>query len=83
MENSWEVLLLLMNNNYLNFANVLRGVPNVSVGCPLPRTFICSIFFLCKGYDMSTFIRRYSNYLTKKAHTYTEAGYDFCRVSRG
>ena len=40
-------------------------------------------FFLCKGYDMSTFIRRYSNYLTKKAHTYTEAGYDFCRVSRG
>jgi hypothetical protein len=32
---------------------------------------------------MSTFIRRYSNYLTKKAHTYTEAGLDFCRVSRG
>ncbi|CAB4025199.1 Clathrin coat assembly AP180, partial, partial [Paramuricea clavata] len=35
------------------------------------------------GYDMSTFIRRYSHYLTKKAHTYTEAGYDFCRIGRG
>lgn len=32
---------------------------------------------------MSTFIRRYSMYLTKKAHVYADSGYDFCRIPRG
>ncbi|XP_031554352.1 phosphatidylinositol-binding clathrin assembly protein LAP-like [Actinia tenebrosa] len=36
-----------------------------------------------QGYDMSTFVRRYSNYLNEKASSYREMGYDFCRVKRG
>ncbi|XP_062510220.1 phosphatidylinositol-binding clathrin assembly protein-like [Corticium candelabrum] len=43
--------------------------------------------FLDKGglqaYDMSTFIRRYANFLNEKAFAYRQMGYDFCRVSRG
>lgn len=43
--------------------------------------------FLDKGsvteYDMSSFIRRYSNYLTRKVKSYVEMNYDFCRAKRG
>lgn len=36
-----------------------------------------------QGYDMSTFVRRYGKYLNEKATSYTEMGYDFCRIKRG
>ncbi|PFX34652.1 phosphatidylinositol-binding clathrin assembly protein LAP-like [Stylophora pistillata] len=36
-----------------------------------------------QGYDMSTFVRRYGKYLNEKASSYTEMGYDFCRIKRG
>ncbi|EDO33508.1 predicted protein, partial [Nematostella vectensis] len=36
-----------------------------------------------QGYDMSTFVRRYANYLNEKAWSYREMGYDFCRCKRG
>lgn len=36
-----------------------------------------------QGYDMSTFVRRYGRYLNEKASSYTEMGYDFCRLKRG
>lgn len=36
-----------------------------------------------QGYDMSTFVRRYGKYLNEKASSYTEMGYDFCRLKRG
>ncbi|KAK2570640.1 Phosphatidylinositol-binding clathrin assembly protein [Acropora cervicornis] len=36
-----------------------------------------------QGYDMSTFVRRYANYLNEKAGSYREMGYDFCRLKRG
>ncbi|XP_068699053.1 phosphatidylinositol-binding clathrin assembly protein LAP-like [Montipora foliosa] len=36
-----------------------------------------------QGYDMSTFVRRYANYLNEKASSYTEMGFDFCRLKRG
>ena len=32
---------------------------------------------------MSSFIKRYSNYLTQKMLSYREMNYDFCRVKRG
>ena len=38
---------------------------------------------LYQGYDMSTFVRRYGKYLNEKASSYTEMGYDFCRLKRG
>ncbi|XP_076351953.1 uncharacterized protein LOC143247553 isoform X2 [Tachypleus tridentatus] len=36
-----------------------------------------------QGYDMSTFIRRYSKYLNEKAVAYRSVAFDFCKVKRG
>jgi hypothetical protein len=36
-----------------------------------------------QGYDMSTFIRRYSKYLNEKAISYRIMAFDFCKVKRG
>lgn len=35
------------------------------------------------GYDMSTFIRRYSRYLNEKAFAYRQMSFDFGRVKKG
>ncbi|CAL8357688.1 unnamed protein product, partial [Arctogadus glacialis] len=35
------------------------------------------------GYDMSTFIRRYSRYLNEKAFSYRQMSFDFGRVKKG
>ncbi|XP_053736519.1 clathrin coat assembly protein AP180 isoform X9 [Synchiropus splendidus] len=35
------------------------------------------------GYDMSTFIRRYSRYLNQKAFAYRQMSFDFVRVKKG
>ena len=32
---------------------------------------------------MSSFIKRYANYLTQKVQSYREMNYDFCRAKRG
>uniref|UniRef100_A0A8C3S0I6 Phosphatidylinositol-binding clathrin assembly protein n=1 Tax=Chelydra serpentina TaxID=8475 RepID=A0A8C3S0I6_CHESE len=36
-----------------------------------------------QGYDMSTFIRRYSRYLNDKAVSYRQVAFDFTKVKRG
>ncbi|KAI1286961.1 Phosphatidylinositol-binding clathrin assembly protein LAP [Halotydeus destructor] len=36
-----------------------------------------------KGYDMSTFIRRYAKYLNDKALAYRALAFDFCKMKRG
>lgn len=36
-----------------------------------------------QGYEMSTFIRRYSKYLNEKAFSYRQMAFDFCKVKRG
>ncbi|KAM8899171.1 phosphatidylinositol binding clathrin assembly protein a isoform 11-T11 [Spinachia spinachia] len=36
-----------------------------------------------QGYDMSTFIRRYSRYLNEKAVSYRRVAFDFTKVKRG
>lgn len=41
-----------------------------------------SLFFV-PGYDMSTFIRRYSRYLNEKAVSYRQVAFDFTKVKRG
>ena len=38
---------------------------------------------LFPGYDMSTFIRRYSRYLNEKAFAYRQMAFDFVRVKKG
>uniref|UniRef100_A0A336LYZ0 Cap-specific mRNA (nucleoside-2'-O-)-methyltransferase 1 n=1 Tax=Culicoides sonorensis TaxID=179676 RepID=A0A336LYZ0_CULSO len=35
------------------------------------------------GYDMSSYIRRYANYLNNKALSYRTVAFDFCKVKRG
>ncbi|XP_028414769.1 phosphatidylinositol-binding clathrin assembly protein-like [Dendronephthya gigantea] len=35
------------------------------------------------GYDMSSFIKRYSKYLIQKVNSYRQMNYDFCRAKRG
>ncbi len=35
------------------------------------------------GVDMSTYIRRYSNYLNEKREAYKLMAYDFCKIKRG
>ncbi|ELU11463.1 hypothetical protein CAPTEDRAFT_104543 [Capitella teleta] len=35
------------------------------------------------GYDMSTYIRRYSKYLNEKSLAYRSMAFDFCKVKRG
>ncbi|CAK9296716.1 unnamed protein product [Gordionus sp. m RMFG-2023] len=35
------------------------------------------------GYDMSLFVKKYSNYLNEKAITYRHMGFDFCKIKRG
>uniref|UniRef100_A0A3Q3FCR7 Clathrin coat assembly protein AP180-like n=1 Tax=Labrus bergylta TaxID=56723 RepID=A0A3Q3FCR7_9LABR len=35
------------------------------------------------GYDMSTFIRRYSRYLNEKSFAYRQMSFDFVRVKKG
>ena len=44
-----------------------------------------SVGVLCSdvGYDMSTFIRRYSRYLNEKAVSYRQVAFDFTKVKRG
>lgn len=44
-------------------------------------SFISSV--IPPGYDMSTFIRRYSRYLNEKAFSYRQMAFDFARVKKG
>ena len=45
---------------------------------------VCLHIFLCfSGYDMSTYIRRYSKYLNEKAISYRSMAFDFCKIRRG
>ncbi|PIK54710.1 Phosphatidylinositol-binding clathrin assembly protein, partial [Apostichopus japonicus] len=36
-----------------------------------------------QGYEMSTFVRKYSMYLNQKAYSYRNMAFDFCRAKRG
>ncbi|XP_038861179.1 phosphatidylinositol-binding clathrin assembly protein-like isoform X1 [Salvelinus namaycush] len=51
------------------------------------RNTLFNLNFLDKsglqGYDMSTFIRRYSRYLNEKAVSYRQVAFDFTKVKRG
>lgn len=42
-----------------------------------------SVVVSSSGYDMSTFIRRYSRYLNEKSFAYRQMSFDFVRVKKG
>uniref|UniRef100_A0A8C2FLC6 Phosphatidylinositol-binding clathrin assembly protein n=1 Tax=Cyprinus carpio TaxID=7962 RepID=A0A8C2FLC6_CYPCA len=56
---------------YLASRNTLFNLSNFLDKCGL------------QGYDMSTFIRRYSRYLNEKAVSYRQVAFDFTKVKRG
>lgn len=68
--------------------SALHIVPSNTLSIPKPvcihperifhRHFLCNV-----GYDMSTFIRRYSRYLNEKAVSYRQVAFDFTKVKRG
>lgn len=41
------------------------------------------VFASFSGFDMSTFIRRYSRYLNEKSFAYRQMSFDFVRVKKG
>ncbi|XP_077467005.1 phosphatidylinositol binding clathrin assembly protein b isoform X11 [Stigmatopora argus] len=49
----------------------------------LTHFVICDVNLFISGYDMSTFIRRYSRYLNEKAVSYRQVAFDFTKVKRG
>lgn len=62
------------------YASSIQGIPQLLDGfCGNNFLFVCVIV----GYDMSTFIRRYSKYLNEKAVSYRQMAFDFCKVKRG
>lgn len=67
----------LMNPQY---ASWIQEIPQLlDRFCGNNFLFVCVIV----GYDMSTFIRRYSKYLNEKAVSYRQMAFDFCKVKRG
>uniref|UniRef100_A0A674HAN3 Phosphatidylinositol binding clathrin assembly protein n=1 Tax=Taeniopygia guttata TaxID=59729 RepID=A0A674HAN3_TAEGU len=63
--------LMVYGNEYLASRNTLFNLSNF-----LDKSGL-------QGYDMSTFIRRYSRYLNEKAVSYRQVAFDFTKVKRG
>lgn len=81
VENWWTTKIgaqeIAMNPQY---ASSIQEIPQLLDGfCVNNFLFVCVIV----GYDMSTFIRRYSKYLNEKAVSYRQMAFDFCKVKRG
>ncbi|XP_015707894.1 phosphatidylinositol-binding clathrin assembly protein isoform X5 [Excalfactoria chinensis] len=72
---------LASRNTLFNLSNFLdksglQGVLGGSLGT-------AAFSVTAQGYDMSTFIRRYSRYLNEKAVSYRQVAFDFTKVKRG
>ncbi|CAH1799135.1 unnamed protein product [Owenia fusiformis] len=67
----------LMNNGNERFSQYLASNNcRFNLGTFLDKSGV-------QGYDMSTFIRRYSNYINAKCDSYRAMAFDFCKVKRG
>ncbi|KAL9969272.1 hypothetical protein ACROYT_G021468 [Oculina patagonica] len=73
-EGTFHHLMSYGNERFIQY--MASRTQNLSVGNFLDKSGV-------QGYDMSTFVRRYGKYLNVKASSYTEMGYDFCRLKRG
>lgn len=81
---SWVIVFkaLVTIHNLMNYGNERFTQYLASNNC----TFNLANFIDktgVQGYDMSTFIRRYSKYLNEKATSYRIMAFDFCKVKRG
>lgn len=81
---NWIVVFkaLITIHDLMNYGNERFTQYLASSNC----TFALSTFLdrtSTLGYEMSVFIRRYSDYITQKAVSYRLMGYDFCKVRRG
>lgn len=68
-------MFFLFGNNAFKF---LADTPSVWTHIVTSLLSFCYV-----GYDMSTFIRRYSRYLNEKAVSYRQVAFDFTKVKRG
>lgn len=69
-----EATIFLIKISVASYSNVKIGQADQSTAAPS----------LCPtGYNMSTFIRRYSRYLNEKAMSYRLAAVDFTKMKRG
>ncbi|KAJ7385861.1 hypothetical protein OS493_013897 [Desmophyllum pertusum] len=73
-EGTFHHLMSYGNERFIQY--LASRTANFSLGNFLDKSGV-------QGYDMSTFVRRYGKYLNDKANSYTEMGYDFCRLKRG
>ena len=69
--------------SWINSDNIFRFTVSVFNLLLFLSLLVFNFYLLYQGYDMSTFVRRYGKYLNEKASSYTEVGYDFCRLKRG
>lgn len=81
---NWTVVFkaLITIHNLMNYGNERFTQYLASNNC----TFNLSQFIDktgVHGYDMSTYIRRYSKYLNEKAVSYRSMAFDFCKIRRG
>uniref|UniRef100_A0A668VN10 Phosphatidylinositol-binding clathrin assembly protein n=1 Tax=Oreochromis aureus TaxID=47969 RepID=A0A668VN10_OREAU len=76
---SWVVVFksLITTHHLMVYGNEVRHL----ILFPLRSKTINWFHF--NGYDMSTFIRRYSRYLNEKAVSYRQVAFDFTKVKRG
>uniref|UniRef100_A0A669BXT0 Phosphatidylinositol binding clathrin assembly protein n=1 Tax=Oreochromis niloticus TaxID=8128 RepID=A0A669BXT0_ORENI len=83
---------LASRNTLFNLSNFLdksglQGISQTSTTATFPAIRrLCSLVSSLVsnvGYDMSTFIRRYSRYLNEKAVSYRQVAFDFTKVERG
>nr|XP_034333071.1 phosphatidylinositol-binding clathrin assembly protein LAP isoform X33 [Crassostrea gigas] len=83
-QQSWVIVFkaLITTHNLMNYGNERFTQYLASNNC----SFNLGQFIDkqgVQGYDMSTFIRRYSKYLNEKAVSYRQMAFDFCKVKRG
>lgn len=81
---NWTIVFkaLITIHNLMNYGNERFTQYLASNNC----TFNLSNFIDkagVQGYDMSTYIRRYSKYLNEKAVSYRSMAFDFCKIRRG
>ncbi|CAC5367436.1 PICALM [Mytilus coruscus] len=81
---NWTIVFkaLITIQNLMNYGNERFTQYLASNNC----TFNLSNFIDkagVQGYDMSTYIRRYSKYLNEKAVSYRSMAFDFCKIRRG
>uniref|UniRef100_A0A183A2Y1 ENTH domain-containing protein n=1 Tax=Echinostoma caproni TaxID=27848 RepID=A0A183A2Y1_9TREM len=83
-EKSWVIVFkaLITTHNLMNFGNEKFSHYLASNNCPLHLPNF-NDKTSAQSYEMSLFIRRYSQYISEKTASYRAMAFDFCKVKRG